>query len=140
MKGARPSRRAQTGHRRRRLVASAPTTATGPSGARINSAIAPERRRVPAGRGWLYGRHAVAAALANPERRWRRLAILAGQEGEAAALVAGARAMRRGSGEAVCVLDHQEFAAVLPETAVHQGLALEVEPLPGRGLARGVRA
>lgn len=83
----------------------------------------------------LYGRHAVAAALANPERRWRRLIVLVGHEEEATALLAGARAMRlphvnvRG-GAAISVLDQSGFAAILPRHAVHQGLALEVEPLP----------
>ncbi len=89
---------------------------------------------------FLYGRHAVAAALANPERRWRRLVVLAGHEEEATALVAGARAMRRPyvgdqgrgdpGGAAISVLDQSGFAAILPRHAVHQGLALEVEPLP----------
>jgi 23S rRNA (guanosine2251-2'-O)-methyltransferase len=78
----------------------------------------------------LYGRHAVAAALGNPERRWRRLVIIAGHEEEAAALVAAARAARCGSGAAISVLDQSGFAAILPRHAVHQGLALEVEPLP----------
>ena len=78
---------------------------------------------------WLYGRHAVAAALANPERRWRRLAALAAQEEDARALIAGARAARRGDGEPLRVLDRQGLAAMLPDDAVHQGLALDVEPL-----------
>ena len=91
--------------------------------------------RKPSGAGiWLYGRHAVAAALANPERRWRRLVVLAGHENEASALVAGARAARRGSGAAISALDQNGFAAILPRHAVHQGLALEVEPLPEPGL------
>jgi 23S rRNA (guanosine2251-2'-O)-methyltransferase len=89
----------------------------------------------PSGAGvWLYGRHAVAAALANPERRWRRLVVLAGHEHEATALVAGARAARRGSGAAISALDRGGFAVILPRHAVHQGLALEVEPLPEPGL------
>jgi 23S rRNA (guanosine2251-2'-O)-methyltransferase len=78
---------------------------------------------------WLYGRHAVAAALANPQRRWRRLAVLAGHEGDAAALLAAARATRSGREEGLHVLDHAGLAALLPAGAVHQGLALEVEPL-----------
>ena len=78
---------------------------------------------------WVYGRHAVAAALANPARRWYRLAVLAGQEQEAQALFAGATAPRRGDGAPICVLDRSGFAALLSADAVHQGLALAVEPL-----------
>jgi 23S rRNA (guanosine2251-2'-O)-methyltransferase len=84
------------------------------------------------GERWLYGRHPVAAALANPERRWRRLAVLPGQEAEGEALVAAARATRRDDGEPLRVLDRNGFAALLGADAVHQGLALEAEPLePG---------
>ena len=78
---------------------------------------------------WIYGRHPVAAALANPERRWHRLAVLPGHEQEARALVAAAKALRRADGEPVCVLDRSDFTGLLPEGAVHQGLALAVEPL-----------
>jgi 23S rRNA (guanosine2251-2'-O)-methyltransferase len=81
------------------------------------------------GERWLYGRHAVAAALANPARRWRRLSVLAAQQDEAAALVAGARAGRRGDGEPVRIVERGALAALLGEDAVHQGLALEVDPL-----------
>jgi len=83
---------------------------------------------------WIYGRHAVVAALANPERSWRRLAAVAGHESEALALAAGAQAVRRGDGAPVRMLDRATLAALLPEGAVHQGLALEVEPLVGRDL------
>lgn len=71
----------------------------------------------------------MTAALANPARRWRLLAVLAGHEREAALLVAGAKAGRNGNNEAVRILDHNSLAAMLPEGAIHQGLALEVEPL-----------
>jgi 23S rRNA (guanosine2251-2'-O)-methyltransferase len=76
----------------------------------------------------------VAAALANPERRWRRLVVLAGHEQEATGLLAAARARRHGEAEALHIVDHDGFAPILPEDAVHQGLALEVEPLPERHL------
>jgi 23S rRNA (guanosine2251-2'-O)-methyltransferase len=89
-------------------------------------AAKPSRQR---GDDWLYGRHAVAAALANPRRRWRRLATLPGQAAEAAALIAKARAERRGTAAAITILDRDALAALLPEGAVHQGLALQVEPL-----------
>jgi len=78
---------------------------------------------------WIYGRHAVAAALANPDRRWHRLAVLAGHEREALALVAAATAVQHGDGEPTRVFDRGDFVALLPEGAVHQGLALAVEPL-----------
>lgn len=88
----------------------------------------------------LYGRHTVAAALANPERLWRRLVVLAGHEAEAQHLVAGAVAERRGAASAsVEILDRDAFAARLPPGAAHQGLALEVEPLREPGLDEVLR-
>ncbi|HEV2334543.1 MAG TPA: 23S rRNA (guanosine(2251)-2'-O)-methyltransferase RlmB [Stellaceae bacterium] len=94
---------------------------------------------------WLYGRHAVAGALANPRRRWRRLAITAGHETAAEALIAAARARRRGArgepaGEPVQVLDRAAFDLMLPGGAVHQGWALAVEPLDPPDLDDVLRA
>jgi 23S rRNA (guanosine2251-2'-O)-methyltransferase len=89
---------------------------------------------------WLYGRHAVAAALANPERRWRRLRILPGMEPEAAALVGEARAHFDGRSEKVEVLDRAALNLLLPEGAVHQGWALEVLPLEPPDLDDVLRA
>lgn len=89
---------------------------------------------------WLYGRHTVAAALANPERRWHRLAVLAAQEAEAAALVVAAAARRVGQDAAVAVLDRTALERLLPEGAVHQGWALRVEPLEEADLDDLLRA
>jgi 23S rRNA (guanosine2251-2'-O)-methyltransferase len=95
--------------------------------------------RQDAGR-WIYGQHAVAAALANPQRRWYRLAALAGHEQEARALVDRARARRLGDGDAIRILDRQQFGEILPDGAVHQGLALAVEPLATPDLVDLVRS
>ena len=92
------------------------------------------------GADWIYGRHAIAAALANPQRRWRRLAVLPGQEEEAAALVAASRAERRGAASPIEVRDRAAFETLVPEGAVHQGLALQVEPLDSADLDDVVRA
>jgi len=92
-----------------------------------------------AGERWIYGRHAVAAALANPARRWHHLAVLSGQESEASTLLAAAAGPRRGDGAPLRVVDHDSLAAILPEGAVHQGLALAVEPLPEPDLADMLR-
>ncbi|TMJ44940.1 MAG: 23S rRNA (guanosine(2251)-2'-O)-methyltransferase RlmB [Alphaproteobacteria bacterium] len=100
--------------------------------------MAPSAVGVADGR-WIYGRHAVAAALANPARRWHHLAVLFGQESEASTLVAAAAAARRGAGEPMRVVDHDSLAAILPEGAVHQGLALAVEPLAEPDLADVLR-
>src|SRR5258708_29417256 len=103
-------------------------------GGRSNHGRAAARGPQPArprdhGDRWLYGRHPVEAALANPERRWRRLAALPDHETEAQRLVAAAIAERRGEGEAIRVLDRTALAAPLPEGAGHQGLALDAQPL-----------
>ncbi len=74
---------------------------------------------------WLYGRHAVEAALVNPERRCRRLLLgtAAPRPNDSAAawpLPAG------------LVAEHTSrdaIEALLPPDAVHQGAALLVDPL-----------
>jgi 23S rRNA (guanosine2251-2'-O)-methyltransferase len=79
-------------------------------------------RDQPGGPYWIYGHHAVAAALANPERKILRLA-------------------QSGAGE-VPVVEGHEWEQVprdvleswLPPGAVHQGMAAKVHPLPDRGI------
>ncbi|HEV3177905.1 MAG TPA: 23S rRNA (guanosine(2251)-2'-O)-methyltransferase RlmB [Stellaceae bacterium] len=79
--------------------------------------------------GWIYGRHAVRAALRNPARRLRRLVATPELAAEAQAWLAEAKA--RSAGELkVETLERGRLEALLPEAAVHQGLALQAEPLP----------
>lgn len=86
------------------------------------------RGRDPHGPYWIYGAHAVRAALGNPARRLRRL--LATREA-AVALPDGATPERA---EAAAI------AALLPPGAVHQGLAALVDPLSPPPLAEALAA
>jgi len=137
MSEPKPWRREQK-RSRRDSAAAAPVAATRDRPARSlpvqGRSLSKPARRPASARIWLYGRHAVTAALANPDRRWRRLVVLAGQAAEALTLVQSAGAAWQGGGEAVQVLDPADLAALLPASAVHQGLALEVEPLAERNL------
>ena len=85
------------------------------------------RRPAPTKGLWLYGRHAVEAALANPRRSCHRLLATA----EALARL-GPR-MRR-PGVEVAVVERAAIERVVGAGAVHQGLALSVAPLPGLDL------
>jgi 23S rRNA (guanosine2251-2'-O)-methyltransferase len=78
---------------------------------------------------WIYGRHAVAAALANPARRCRRLLALPETAAELQTLLAEAAAKLTRDAE-VRTVTREELAALLPPGAVHQGLALAADPLP----------
>ena len=69
---------------------------------------------------WLYGRHPVLAALANPERRVERL--LATKD-------VAERHAKEFTGRNPQVLSREELAQRLPAGAVHQGLAVLVAPL-----------
>jgi len=69
---------------------------------------------------WLYGRHPVLAALANPERRIERLIATKDMAERHTAEFAG---------KPVQVLAREEMAQRLPAGAVHQGLAALVAPL-----------
>jgi 23S rRNA (guanosine2251-2'-O)-methyltransferase len=74
---------------------------------------------------WLYGRHAVAAALANPERRVRR--VLATKN---AADWLAPRPIRKEMCEKIEDAKPDAIDRLLPAGAVHQGLAAEVFDLP----------
>src|SRR5689334_20838201 len=92
----------------------------------------PPTRREPAARplaqprresgGWIYGRHAVHAALSNPARRLHRLVATAELADDAKAWLAEAKARPLGDVE-VETIDRGGLEALLPEGAVHQGLA-----------------
>ena len=80
---------------------------------------------------WLYGRHAVEAALTNPRRSCHRL--LATAEGLAALGAAAGRA-----GLEVLTVEREEIERRLGPGTVHQGLALSAAPLPRLELRRAV--
>lgn len=90
------------------------------------------RRNKGAGRGtqdhkrgedshWLWGSHAVRAALVNPKRRSRKLLAVGAD--------AGLRALAAGAKVAIESVDPAGLSRVLPREAVHQGLALLADPL-----------
>ncbi len=88
----------------------------------------PARGKETGGAEWLWGRHAVEAALLNPQRpRFRRLVASPGKvEGLGDRVwgqLSGERAVRPEAMEA------HEIARLLPPNAVHQGLALLADPL-----------
>lgn len=72
---------------------------------------------------WLFGIHAVAAALVNPRRLCHRLLVT--RQGEES--LAGESA--RGSGPRAQVVDRREIDRLLPPGTVHQGVALLAEPV-----------
>jgi len=82
------------------------------------------RERPEAGTHWLYGLHAVAAALGNPRRRLRRLLLTT--EAEQALLAQRPKPWPVQAERA----ERNRFQTFLPEDAVHQGAALLCEPLP----------
>lgn len=73
------------------------------------------------GRLWLYGRHAVAAALGNAKRRTFRLVATQNALRDLGSLPAGLAVETTRT--------PHDLESLLPPGAVHQGLALEVAPL-----------
>lgn len=75
---------------------------------------------------WLYGFHAVKAALENPRRKCRRCVVT-----ERAADHIGKALLQRLPCE---IADTERISRLLPAGAVHQGVALACDPLPRRDL------
>jgi len=74
---------------------------------------------------WLYGTHAVLAALANPKRRIHR--VVATKE--------AAEGLPPDPGRKPQIMEPGQIGALLPRDAVHQGVAVLAEPL--RSVALG---
>jgi 23S rRNA (guanosine2251-2'-O)-methyltransferase len=85
----------------------------------------PPSRREPGGE-WLYGLHAVQAALANPNRKLGRAALT-----PRAIETIGEKLLKRVQVE---TLEPGAIDKLLPAGAVHQGAALEAWPLKSRDL------
>ncbi|MEQ1756160.1 MAG: 23S rRNA (guanosine(2251)-2'-O)-methyltransferase RlmB [Micropepsaceae bacterium] len=77
---------------------------------------------------WLWGTHAVTAALKNPARKCRKLLVGPDADPEILRLAGRAKAM-------VEQTDHYTIDRILPRDAVHQGLALHAFPLPEHEVA-----
>lgn len=76
---------------------------------------------------WLYGHHAVEAALKNSRRKAKRLVLT-----ERAAEALGKGLVGRVKHE---IVDGDAVSRLLPPGAVHQGVALECAPLPQGDIA-----
>jgi 23S rRNA (guanosine2251-2'-O)-methyltransferase len=100
---------------------------------RPGGAGAPRAAGGPAGV-WLHGLHPVAAALANPARRLRRLLLTEDAEAALAARLPAGQPWRLQPERA----DRARFATFLSEDAVHQGAALLADPLPPVPLDRAL--
>ena len=86
------------------------------------------RRPGTSGRVWLFGSHAVLAALANPDRKLFRLLVTEDAEQRlGGALEKAFSACPSAPSQQRC--DKSVLSGQLPEGAVHQGLALEASPL-----------
>lgn len=86
----------------------------------------------PGNQYWLYGTHAVVAALVNPLRKVRRLIASAETARALAPRFEEGRVLRPLPAEEV--LDKIEIDRLLPPGAVHQGIAVLVEPLAGNAI------
>jgi 23S rRNA (guanosine2251-2'-O)-methyltransferase len=77
---------------------------------------------------YIYGHHAVRAALDNPKRKINKLFLTANGAQELAETLARLKLRPE-------IKKPQELAALLPSDAVHQGMVLDCAPLPEPDLA-----
>ncbi len=111
-------------------TSAAPRTAfAGPRSAAAGPRAPGAGPKSPPGTVWLYGHHAVAAALANPQRRLRRLLLTA----EAEAAIAAEQPQPWPL--APELTERTRLDGVLGRDAVHQGAALLADPLATPPLA-----
>ncbi len=84
-----------------------------------------ERASASEGNEWIWGWHAVSAALGNPARDAIRRIVCTPSRLDAVAALAAGRELR------IDTLENGEIARLLPAGAVHQGAAVLAPPLEG---------
>jgi 23S rRNA (guanosine2251-2'-O)-methyltransferase len=84
---------------------------------------------------WLWGGHAVLAALANPKRRCERLVITHDQKATWHGDVQPIVAKRSDLGQGIDVMGRPDLERLIGRAAVHQGIALLATPAPQPALA-----
>lgn len=119
---ARPSAPAPSGRDSSRPEGRAPRPG-GPKGAAPRGAVQKGGSR--SGELWLYGRHPVEAALLNPDRRCRRLMITREARADLDAVLS-----RSPHAPTIEPADRAALTDLLGDQAIHQGMALRVDPLP----------
>ncbi len=87
---------------------------------------------------WLYGTHAALAAIANLQRTVHEIRLTANAEAGLGAQLGSALAAHGRRLAPPATVQGNEIAALLPRDALHQGLAVRVEPLENRALAEVV--
>ncbi len=89
-----------------------------------HSSPAPNRKAAT-GDSWIYGDHPVIAALSNPDRKIRRLILT---EAKLSSLDAKTKGLIQ---EKVApeLMERETITGLLPEKALHQGIALQAAPL-----------
>ena len=97
--------------------------------------LEPSRTGGRASHNWLYGIHACLAAIANPERKIRRIVISTGVANDLE--ISATEALNDIMAEYPEAIrptlefkDRRELEALLPREAVHQGICLDAAPLP----------
>jgi 23S rRNA (guanosine2251-2'-O)-methyltransferase len=75
----------------------------------------------------VFGKHAALAALSNPMRKIKRVLVTSNAQAELAGALSGLKN--------ITVVDNKKLEASLPPGSVHQGIALECEPLAQPTLA-----
>jgi 23S rRNA (guanosine2251-2'-O)-methyltransferase len=83
---------------------------------------------------WLYGRHAVLAAISNPFREVRQIMITRDAQARFGDELQEALGSRVGASVGAQIVDRGDIETVLG-SAVHQGIAALVAPLPDQDLA-----
>ena len=89
----------------------------------------PQENSKPAASGlWLFGKHAVLAALENPMRKIKRLMVTKRSHDQYQAALTEIHLKHRSLNPEIVTID--QFDKNLPTDAVHQGIALLTAPLP----------